>query len=100
MLKKDLVEIYMKEKGLHFKEEAKRDIEVFLESMKKALTKDDVLILRGFGTFEVITNKRTEGRNPRTGETIQITPKRKIKFSVGNNLKERITKARYKKKKK
>lgn len=90
MKKKEFAELFMAKANLRSKEEAKRQVELFIETMKEALEKDDVLIFRGLGTFERRETKRKEGRNPRTGEAIKITPKKYIKFKVGKDLEDRI----------
>ncbi len=46
--------------------------------------------LVGFGTFSVADRKATTGRNPRTGETIQIPARRQAKFKAGKALKEAV----------
>ena len=46
--------------------------------------------LVGFGTFSVADRKATTGRNPRTGETIQIPARRQAKFKAGKVLKEAV----------
>ncbi|MCZ6591940.1 MAG: HU family DNA-binding protein, partial [Alphaproteobacteria bacterium] len=46
--------------------------------------------LIGFGTFSVANRKATTGRNPRTGETIQIPARRQAKFKAGKALKEAV----------
>ena len=75
MKKREFAELFMVKANLRSKEEAKRQVELFIETMKEALTQDEVLIFRGLGTFERRETKRKEGRNPRTGESIKITPK-------------------------
>lgn len=99
MKKIELVDIYMKNAKILFKEEAKRQVEIFIESMKEALAKDETLVIRGFGTFERRETKRREGRNPRTGEKVQCTPKKYIKFRVGRDLEDRINSPKRKKNK-
>ena len=59
-------------------------------TMKEALEKNEVLVFRGLGTFERRETKRKEGRNPRTGEAIKMTPKKFIKFKVGKDLEDRL----------
>ena len=82
----------MKNANLASMEESKRQFELFIETLKEALEKNEVLIFRGLGTFERRETKRKEGRNPRTGEAIKITPKKYIKFKVGKDLEDRINK--------
>ena len=90
MIKKDLVEIYMEYNKKHIYSEAKNEVEDFLEVMKMALEKDEILIIRGFGTFHVKETKRATAFNPRTGEEVECTPRKYIKFKVGTDLEERI----------
>ncbi|WP_300329581.1 HU family DNA-binding protein [Fusobacterium sp.] len=90
MKKVEFAELLMKNANLPSKEEAKRQVEVFVETLKEALTTEEVLVFRGLGTFERKTTKRAEGINPRTGEPIKITPKNYIKFKVGKDLSDRL----------
>ena len=90
MVKKELVELYMKYKKMHIYTEAKREVEDFIEVMKLALERDEVLILRDFGTFEIKETKRKMAFNPRTGEEVACTPKKYVKFKVGKELEARI----------
>lgn len=90
MVKKDLIELYMKHKKIHVYTEAKQEIEDFIEVMKKALELDETLVLRDFGTFEKKETKRKTAFNPRTGEEVICIPKKYIKFRVGKELEDRI----------
>ena len=90
MVKKEFAELLMKNANLTSFEEAKRQVETFIETMKEALEKEETLIFRGLGTFERRETKRREGRNPRTGEAIKMTPKKYIKFKVGKDLEDRL----------
>lgn len=90
MKKVEFAELLMKKANLPSKEEAKRQVEVFVETLKEALATEEVLVFRGLGTFERKTTKRAEGINPRTGEPIKITPKNYVKFKVGKDLSDRL----------
>ena len=90
MVKKEFAELFMEKADLRSLEEAKRQVEIFIETMKEALEKNEVLIFRGLGTFERRETKRKEGRNPRTGEAIKMKPKKYIKFKVGSDLSIRL----------
>ncbi|MDR1498882.1 MAG: HU family DNA-binding protein [Rickettsiales bacterium] len=65
-------------------------VDAFIESVKMALKKGEKITLIGFGTFSVVDTKAKTGRNPQTGKEIKIPASKKIKFSVGKNLKEEI----------
>ena len=90
MVKKEFAELLMEKADLKSFKEAKRQVEIFIETMKEALEKNEVLIFRGLGTFERRETKRKEGRNPRTGEAIKMKPKKYIKFKVGSDLSIRL----------
>lgn len=90
MKKVEFAELLMKKANLPSKEEAKRQVEVFVETLKEALATEEVLVFRGLGTFERKTTKRAEGINPRTGEPIKITPKNYVKFKVGKDLSDKL----------
>ena len=90
MVKKEFAELWMKNANLASMEEAKRQVELFIETMREVLEKNEVLVFKGLGTFERRETKRKEGRNPRTGEAIKMTPKKFIKFKVGKDLKDRL----------
>lgn len=55
-----------------------------------ALEQGDEVRLVGFGTFTTVDRKATEGRNPRTGEPIQIAATRVPKFRAGKSLKDQV----------
>jgi integration host factor subunit beta len=67
--------------------------EVF-ESMVEALKRGEGIEIRGFGSFTIRQYKAYEGRNPRTGETVQVKPKRLAFFKVGKELRERVNDGR------
>ena len=90
MVKKEFAELLMEKADLKSFEEAKRQVEIFIETIKEALEKNEVLIFRGLGTFERRETKRKEGRNPRTGEAIKMRPRKYIKFKVGSDLNNRL----------
>lgn len=60
------------------------------DSMIKALEQGEGIEIRGFGSFTVREYKAYEGRNPRTGETVHVAPKRLPFFKVGKDLRERV----------
>ncbi|MDY0298004.1 MAG: HU family DNA-binding protein [Acidobacteriota bacterium] len=59
-------------------------VEIVIDQMKR---KDGKLTIVGFGTFKSTLKKRKKGRNPRTGETIEIPARRVAKFIPGKKLK-------------
>ena len=67
--------------------------EVF-EAMVEALKRGEGIEIRGFGSFTIRQYKAYEGRNPRTGETVSVKPKRLAFFKVGKELRERVNEGR------
>ena len=73
-----------------------KDVELavkhLLDLMSDSLSKGERIEIRGFGSFTVRKYKSYEGRNPRTGETVHVAPKRLPFFKVGAlNSEERST---------
>ncbi|MBW2062431.1 MAG: HU family DNA-binding protein [Deltaproteobacteria bacterium] len=72
------------------KADAERSLNSFVTNVTKTLKKEGKLTLTGFGTFEVAKRKRRKGRNPQTGETINIKARKVVKFKPGKGLKDSI----------
>ena len=87
MNKNDLIATVANDTGLS-KAEATRSVDSVLNSITKALTGGGEVRLVGFGTFSVVQRKASQGRNPRTGEKIQIPASKQPKFKAGKALKE------------
>ena len=58
--------------------------------MTEALQQGEGIEIRGFGSFTVREYKAYEGRNPRTGETIQIAARKTPTFKVGKELRDKV----------
>ena len=72
---------------------AEQIVNCVFDSMVKALQEGEGIEIRGFGSFTVRQYKAYEGRNPRTGETVHVAPKRLPFFKVGKDLRERVNAA-------
>ena len=70
--------------------DAMRAVETMLEVITSTLKRGDEVRLVGFGTFTVSKRAATQGRNPRTGETIQIPASKQPKFRAGKGLKDAV----------
>ncbi|MGI4852078.1 MAG: HU family DNA-binding protein [Janthinobacterium lividum] len=68
------------------KAEAQRAMDCVFEAICEALVAQDEVRINGFGTFSVADRAATTGRNPRTGEEIQIAATRRPKFKAGKPL--------------
>lgn len=65
-------------------------VDTFTDEVTKVMKAGDKLNLSGFGIFKVAARAAREGRNPRTGETIQIKASKKAKFVPSKALKEAV----------
>lgn len=90
MNKKGLVEAVMKTAEIDTKAAAERAVEAVFDSIVKTLGHGEEVAIAGFGTFRVAKRAAREGRNPKTGEKIQIKASIKPKFRAGKLLKEAV----------
>ena len=88
MNKADLIDEVAK--VLSSKKEAKEAVECVLSTITSTMKNQEAVTLVGFGTFKVDNRKARTGRNPRTGETIEIKAKKVPKFVAGKALKDAI----------
>jgi len=72
------------------KKQAKEVVETLFDSITKSLKKKDPVAISGFGTFKLKQTKARMGRNPKTGEAIQIPAKKKITFRASKDLKQAV----------
>ncbi len=89
MTKSDLIDSISSSASLT-KAQSSVALNAVLESITNTLIKGDGITLVGFGTFSVKQREAREGRNPRTGETIQIAAKKTVSFSAGKALKDSV----------
>ena len=89
--KSQLIEM-VSEKANITKKKAETVVNIVFDSMTKALTENDRIEIRGFGSFVNKQYGSYHGRNPRTGETIDVSPKRLPFFKVGKELKDSVNK--------
>ena len=89
MNKGDLVDNVAENAGLS-KQQAESAVSAVLEAIEESLKNDDKVSLIGFGTFSVNERAARTGRNPKTGESIQIAAKKVIKFKPGKALAESV----------
>ena len=89
MNKQDLVILISEKTGIS-KEAAGKVQKAVIEAISSTLEKGDSVSLIGFGSFKVIDRAAREGRNPSTGEKMQIPASKAVKFTPSKVLKERI----------
>ncbi len=88
MNKADLIKI-VEESGLS-KKDATTAVKVVFDAIGDALAKGDKVQLIGFGTFEVRERAAKQGRNPKTGEVIEIAATKAPAFKAGKDLKVKV----------
>lgn len=89
MNKAQLIDSIADKSGLS-KAEAGRALEAFTDSVTAALRSGDRISLVGFGSFSVQTREARTGRNPQSGETIEIAAKNVVKFKPGAGLSKSV----------
>lgn len=89
MNKSELVEAIANGSGVT-KAAASRVLDEFMTTVTDVLSKGDQVVLPGFGSFSTGNRSARTGRNPQTGETIEIKASRVAKFKAGKKLKEAV----------
>ncbi|MWP77023.1 integration host factor subunit alpha [Gilliamella sp. Lep-s21] len=74
------------------RQEAKVLVELFFEEIRVALEKGEPVKLSGFGNFAVRDKNSHPGRNPKTGESVDISARRVVTFRPGIKFRERVEK--------
>jgi integration host factor subunit beta len=69
-------------------------LDVLFDCLEKALCRDERIEIRGFGSFELRHYRARQGRNPRTGASVAVKPKRLPYFKVGKELRARVAKGK------
>jgi len=90
MTKSDLIE-RLAVKAELTRPRAEELIDSILNDVTEALKKGEKVNISGFGTFTVSNRKARTGRNPKTGEPIEIPASRSAKFKPGKTLKEALS---------
>jgi len=90
MTKADLIDSLAKRFELS-RQRAEEIVGVLFDDICTALKNSEKVNISGFGTFSVSQRKGRTGRNPKTGETIEIAPSRGAKFKAGKGLKESLS---------
>ena len=89
MKKSDLVDLVAQK--LNFpKPQVEQTIESLLDAVADGLAKGERVDIRGFGAFQIRESAARSGRNPRTGETIQIAARKTPTFKVGKELRDKV----------
>lgn len=89
--KAELLELVQKNLGAEASKRAAGDaLDAVLEAISKAVKKDGVVQLIGFGTFKVAKRAARTGRNPKTGEALKIKASKSVRFVASSALKKTL----------
>ena len=89
MNKAELVDAIASKTGSS-KKAAEASLNATIEAITEALKAGDKVQLVGFGTFSVQERPARKGKNPRTGEVIEIAAKKTVKFKAGSELTDKV----------
>ena len=90
MTKSELI-TYLAEENPHlYQRDVERIVTTIFEEIASALSRGDRVELRGFGAFSVKQRDARIGRNPRTGEAVQVDAKRMPYFKTGKQLRDKL----------
>ena len=89
MLKKDLVQTVSNELTMQ-KQDVDMAVDILLETMAQGLEDERRIELRGFGSFSIRARKPRNTKNPRTGQVMDIPPRRTLHFTMSKSLKETL----------
>ena len=90
MTKSELISRLAAENPLLYHRDVEKIVSTVFEEISSALAKGERVELRGFGAFSVKERKARMGRNPRTGEPVEVTEKFIPYFKTGKQLRERL----------
>ncbi len=89
LTKEGIVELIMGRMSFSQKE-AKQLLELVLEEVKNTLEQGNEVKISGFGKWNVRSKKARPGRNPHTGETLEIAPRKVVTFHPSEKLKKKV----------
>ena len=90
MIKSELIQRLAEENPHLFQRDVEKIVSTVFDEITEALVRGDRVELRGFGAFSVKQRDARVGRNPRTGEAVDVPEKRVPFFKTGKDLRDRI----------
>jgi integration host factor subunit beta len=90
MTKAELVDKIAEKKPGLTRKQVEVVVNTVLDGIKDALSREDKVEIRGFGSFRIRYRRAKEGRNPKTGETVQVPPKKVPFFKAGKEMREMV----------
>jgi len=90
MTKAELVDRISEKKPGLTRKQVEVVVNTVLEGIKDALSREDKVEIRGFGSFRVRHRRAKEGRNPKTGAAVSVPPKKVPFFKAGKEMREMV----------
>lgn len=90
MIKSELVQVIADKNPHLFQRDVENIVNAILDEISDALSRGDRVELRGFGAFSVKHREARSGRNPRTGDSVEVEEKWVPFFKTGKELRERL----------
>mgnify|MGYP000601501295 FL=1 len=90
MIRSELIQKITDENPHLYQRDVERIVNTVFEEVTNAMSRGDRVELRGFGAFSVKKREARVGRNPRTGETVQVEEKYVPFFKTGKLLRDRL----------
>ena len=92
MNKSDLILKILEAEPTLYKKDATKIVNVFFDTISKAISNSERVELRGFGVFDVKQRQARIARNPKNGEAVAVPAKKVPFFRMGKNMKDRLNK--------
>ena len=92
MKKSDLILKILESEPTLYKKDANKIVDVFFDTISKAISNGERVELRGFGVFDVKQRQARIARNPKNGEAVAVPAKKVPFFRMGKNMKDRLNK--------
>jgi integration host factor subunit alpha len=89
LTKAQVVETIAEQNGFP-KNQSSKIVEILLELIKNSLESGEGVLISGFGKFCVKEKKQRRGRNPATGESMMLRPRRVVTFRCSGNLRDKV----------
>jgi integration host factor subunit beta len=90
MTKAELIDKIAEKKTGLTRKQVELVVNTVLDGIKDALSREDKVEIRGFGSFRIRHRRAKEGRNPKTGETVSVPPKKVPFFKAGKEMREKV----------
>ncbi|MDA3807774.1 MAG: integration host factor subunit beta [Thiomicrorhabdus sp.] len=90
MTKSEIIELIARKQTQFSQKDVEIAVNQVVDSMIDTLSEGERIEIRGFGSFSLHHRKARVGRNPKTGETVELSDKRVPHFKPGKSLRERV----------